>query len=176
MKKKYSRKISTDEYIKIKLNQNEGEILNKIKKNNPDRFADAPNEYIYKTVAREVKQNMSDYDESVAKAFQRYTRSRAVKTQAEFYIEGLKSEIMGSEMQTKGVETNWKKLQNFYRDKKGHFTAIKNVTYMGTVEYNKTTWKQYRFINPLGEVMYFYSTQSPKSEFYESMLTEKNYA
>ena len=176
MKKKHSRKISIDEYVEIKLNQNEGALLQKIRKNNPDRFADAPKSYIIKTVSNEVKLNMSEYDESLSKAFQRYTRSRAVKTQSEFYIEGLKAEIKGSELQIKGVETKWKRLQNFYRDKKGRFLKITNVTYMGNVEINKTMWKQYRFINPMGMVMYFYSTQSPKTESYESMLTEKNYA
>ena len=176
MKKKHSRKISIDEYVEIKLNQNEGDLLQKIRKNNPDRFADAPKSYIIKTVSNEVKLNMSEYNESLAKAFKRYNRSRGVKTQSEFYIEGVKAEIKGSELQTKGVETKWKRLQNFYRDKKGHFAPINNVNYMGNVEINGAMWKQYRFINPMGMVMYFYSTQSPKTDSYESMLTETNYA
>lgn len=176
MKKKNLRKSSIYEYVEAKLDKNEGEILQKIRKNNPDRFKDAPKDYIIKTVANEVKLNMSEYEESVAKAFQRYTRSRAVKTQAEFYIEGLKREIKESESQEKGTDTKWKQLLNFYRDKKGHFAPITNVNYMGTVDIQGTLWKQYRFINPMGMVMYFYSTQSPKTESYESMLTKVNYA
>lgn len=110
---------------------------------------------------------MEEHNETARQAIKKRLNSRVYKSQADFYAESLKEELLKN-------REEYNKVRDFYRDKGGRFTKWGTPIYAGKVEINNMEYSKYKYLQG-GQIIYVYTSQSPKSEKYNMFVSTENY-
>lgn len=152
------------ELLKAKLIANNDGLISDLQKRHPGKDID---EQLYQLFKGDVV-TFAQYDNiSVRKAIKKTLNTRAFKSQEEFYQESVYNEI-------KQNKQYYHDLRSFFRDTKGRFTNITMPKYQGKVVIGNTEFSKYAFSNN-GAMLYYYTSQSPSSSNYSTILTSENY-
>ena len=156
------------DYIETYWNRHSEEIITKINKQNPRTAAKGYTKQDYKEFFFEdVKTRMEEHNETARQAIKKRLNSRVYKSQADFYAESLKEELLKN-------REEYNKVRDFYRDKSGRFTKWGKPIYAGKVEINNMEYSKYKYLQG-GQIIYVYTSQSPKSEKYNMFVSTENY-
>lgn len=98
---------------------------------------------------------------SAQEAVQCLRRSRYYTSQADFYANSVKEELINL-----GFNRNREGALNYDpAHRKETFTSLNNIQYHGDVEHDGFMYKKYSFISN-GVLLYYYKNRSPKDELY----------
>lgn len=112
-------------------------------------------------IRAEARGYMEVNDMSAQEAVNALRRSRFYTSQEDFYKDSVYRNI---------VKEGWN------RDEKGRFALKKaNLTYQGKIEYNGTTYTQYKAVLNNGVVFYTYEAESPKDPNYRFFRSYEDY-
>ena len=160
-------KKNQSDYIEKYWNRHSEELINKINKQNPKTAEKGFTKQDYKEFFFEdVKTRMEEYSESAKEAIKKRLASRVYKSQTEFYAESLKDELLKN-------REEYNKVRDFYR-LKGKFIKWGTPIYAGKVEINNMEYSKYRYLKD-GQVIFVYTTQSPKSDNYHIFVSTTDY-